>query len=167
MENSSASQTAIHEAGHIVVRYLLYGNIDIIDYADIVPGEGALGRCKENGLKYKEMTEAFETEDNLSAEGGWAFKECCYSYAGVLAVNILTGGARGIWSSGFEDIESAENNFRMLQLSAGEIKDIEDRALPYTTKLIKTNTALIRRIADELLIKERMDRQEIEELLKL
>ncbi len=150
-ENKKLHLVAIHEAGHLVVRYLMFGNIDIIKSVDIIETNRQLGRnYEDSGKKSKEMGIAYDNEDNFEEVGGYAYKECCYSIAGCIADKIQGNLDHIPWSNSDEDMESL---YSFLGLVIGPDETIDalvEAATPKTEKLIRDNFHLVQKVADAL-----------------
>ena len=98
-------QTAYHEAGHIVTLYLLTGNIDRIDFVDIIAKKGRLGVCKDKKNSHirenKEIfdkfgeNEYFDIYDNIEYDTPEGFKtffiEVCYALGGGISAMQYCG----------------------------------------------------------------------------
>lgn len=142
---------AIHEAAHVVIRYTLLGNIDIIDYVSINQHGESLGRNKEiTGKKIIELGNAYENDDNFLGVDGYAFKECCYSLAGVVAEKVVFGLETIPFEGAGEDLESLYCFLGMV-CDTPTIDSLKQAAIPKTESLVRENIGLIERIADALM----------------
>ena len=142
---------AIHEAAHLVVRYLLFGNIDIIEYVNIIPHGNSLGRNKEDfGKKNDECANAFDYDVDFFEFGGYAFKECCYSLAGAVAEKVFFNLENIPYDSASEDLGSLDS-FIGLLCDEETFDSLVKDATPETEKIVRENIGLIKMIADALI----------------
>lgn len=91
MENQKQLiRTATHEAGHIVARYLLYGNIDNIDYVELtIDNPEGRGNCyiSKDYKNISYLENAYSSLDKFNE----IFKYVCYTIAGIVAEKIHNG----------------------------------------------------------------------------
>lgn len=90
MENQKQLiRTATHEAGHVVARYLLYGNINNIDYVELtVDNPKGRGNCYHS-KDYRDISyleDAYSSLDKFNE----IFKYVCYTIAGWLRRKYTT-----------------------------------------------------------------------------
>jgi hypothetical protein len=148
-------QIAIHEAGHLVAYYLLNGNIDIIKSVSvgIRDGEKDLGRVKEDsGAKLAEAFDLYyEDEEGFYKVGGCAFKECCYSLAGVIADKIFLNLDHIPFSHSCSDWFSIKGWLDNFPGDDSIIDSLVEAAIPETEKLVHANFDYIRKVADAII----------------
>ena len=148
-------QIAIHEAGHLVAYYLLFGNIDIIQSvsAGIRDGERNLGRVKEDsGAKLKEAFNLYyEDEEGFYKVGGYAFKECCYSLAGVITDKIFLSLDHIPFTHSCDDWFSIKGWLDNFPGDDSIIDSLVEAAIPETEKLVYANFDYIRKVADAII----------------
>lgn len=141
---------AIHEAGHLVVRYLLYGNIDTIDSVSVGPRSGSLGRnCENVAKKSEEFENALDTIEEFTKVGGYAYKECCYSLAGCIADKVYEKLDCIPYQNSDEDMLSLYS-FLGQYLNSDEINKVVEKAVPDTEVIVSSNFSIIRQVADSL-----------------
>lgn len=151
MSQSLQNVVAIHEAAHVVTRFVLFGNIDIIDYVSINPHGEYLGRNKEKtGQKIVEVTDAYDNEDDFFGENGYAFRECCYSLAGVIAEKVFFNLDAIPLGGATQDLESL-HSFLGMVCDTETIDALIEKAIPKTEQIIFENYGLIAEVADELM----------------
>lgn len=145
-------RTAIHESAHAVVRFLLMGNIDIIEYIDIVQEGESLGRNRENEKKKaEEMYEAYMDDLDFRTSlnrGGYFFNECCYSLAGVIAEKVIFCLDAIPWEGAQEDLISFENQ---TPIKEEKIDCLIEKAIPETEALVEDSIEIINKLAASLL----------------
>ena len=176
--NHSLYGTAIHEAGHLVARYVLWGNIDTVEYVSIVPKGDLLGQVKEKG-KQKEIATAFDNDEDWYEIGGYPFRECCYSIAGVIAEKEILHLESVPWYTALDDLMGLDNQITDWDLIRsflgfvvenvdcdGDILvrycpdpsslyydsgDVKPSAILATEELVSDNVELIKTVAEALL----------------
>ena len=87
-------RAAYHEAGHVVTRYLLTGNIDQIESVDIIKEDGRHGICKSNKDAYELAAGHSIFEDILycTVDGFKViFNEVCFSLGGGVSEMLYCG----------------------------------------------------------------------------
>lgn len=159
------TSTAIHEIGHLVARWLLFGNIDTIKYVSLVQKGESLGRNKENTtLKIREAEYALDHND----EEAFFFNEYCYSYAGVIAEKEILGLPTLPIEAASIDLYS----FESLTDAVAYIfnyESYESAAIEKTMALVRDNKDLILRIAEKIMTAPRkiMYRRALEKELSI
>lgn len=151
---------AIHEAGHLVVHYLLFGNINIIKSVSLGNDGHSAGRNKEIFVaKTEEVEESLaevdgspESIENYCRVGGFAFNECCYSLAGVVADKVHDCLDTVPFENSPDDMESLYQLFDYwTPLYPSDVDSLVEKALPITEKIVRDNFGLITKVAEALL----------------
>ena len=136
-------RTAIHEAAHVAVRYIMFGNIDIVKSVSVGETSRSIGRVTEDiEAKYEEYMDAME--EPLYLVGGFAFKECCYSLAGCVADMIFDGLQEIPFTNSYDDFLSFEE---FIGLSTNQREEYIKIATPETMKIVKDNLQSIKQLA--------------------
>ena len=158
---------AIHEAGHLVVRYLLFGNIDTVESVSVGFDGDSFGRNSENsGQKSKEFEDALDSVDVFCRVGGYAFNECCYSLAGVITDKVHAHMDTVPFENSDEDMFSLYSHLGMY-LDSDEIDSLVKKALPTTEKIVNDNFGLITKVANALVAApdHQLDNKALQDLL--
>lgn len=136
-------RTAIHEAAHVAVRYIMFGNIDIIKSVSVGVTSRSLGRVTEDTeAKYEEMMDA--VEEPLFMVGGFDYKECCYSLAGCVADMIFDGLQEIPFTNSYDDFTSFDS---LLGLMPDQREEYIRIATPETIKIVRENFPAILELA--------------------
>ena len=153
MKKEELYKVAIHEAGHLVVRYLLFGNIDTIKSVSVGVRAGTSGRNQEDMLrKENEIMEAFYQGGDYCRVGGYAYNESCYSLAGVIADKVNEGLDHIPFYYSDVDMFSLYSFLGMyLRMDSDEIDSLVEKAIPETERIVNDNFEIIKRIADAVI----------------
>lgn len=136
-------RVAIHEAAHVAVRYIMFGNIDIVKSVSVGETSSSLGRVTEDiEAKYEEYMDAME--EPLYLLGGFAFRECCYSLAGCVADMIFNGLQEIPFTNSYDDFLNFEG---FIGLSENQREEYIKIATPETIKIVRENFPAIRELA--------------------
>lgn len=146
--NSNEFRVAVHEAAHIAMRYILFGNIDIIKGVSVGEKGGSLGRVTEDTKKKWEEYENEMGEPTFDEVGGYAFKECCYSLAGVVADMINDGMQEIPYYNSDEDFESL---YSFIGLSDDKIDKLLEAATPHTIEIVEKNFQTVKQLATAII----------------
>lgn len=141
---SDEFRIAVHEAAHVAMRYILFGNIDTIKSVSVGVREGSIGRAKEDVKKKWEEYEFEICEPSFDKVGGYAFRECCYSLAGVVADMIFDGLQEIPYGNSDEDFISL---YSFIGLQDDKIDELLEAAKPGTIKIVKDNLQSIKQLA--------------------
>jgi len=142
--------TAIHEAGHAVAFYRLFGDSWRIGHTvSIKPEDGTAGHHAAEDL-------SFDGDDELTPDQRQMFENeaiyACAGYAAVVAAGYPEDEAEnGCWS----DFESAE------KCSDKPLDEIKREAV----LLMQNNTQAVNRIVEELLKRKSLEFDEVEILI--
>ena len=134
---------AVHEAAHVAMRYILFKNIDTIKSVSVGVRNGSAGRVKEDVKKKWEEYEDAMCEPSFDQVGGYAFRECCYSLAGVVADMIFDGLQEIPYKNSVEDFDSL---YSFIGLPDGKTDELLEAATPETIKIVKDNFQSIKTI---------------------
>jgi len=145
---TAPKETAIHEAGHAVAFYRLFGDAARYGHTlTIEPHEDLLGSHRAEELVFHGIGE-------LTAEQRLAFENeaiySCASYAALLAAGYSDEAALAGCGSDFDNAERACD----VPLDVSKEKAVELMALP-------ENTAAVARVAGELLKQRTLEADEV------
>ena len=149
---TAPKETAIHEAGHAVAFYRLFGDAARYGHTlTIEPHEDLLGSHRAEELVFHGVGE-------LTAEQRLAFENeaiySCAGYAAVLAAGYSDEAALAGCGSDFDKAERACD----IPLNVSKEKAVELMTLP-------ENTAAVARVAGELLSQSTLESDEVEILI--
>ena len=182
------TRAAYHEAGHVVAGYLLEGNINKIESADIVRCEGRHGICISESGRYDRETEGvfemfgehenynelemsnFGTVDGFRA----IFNFVCETLAGGVSEMLFCGLKklpRGSMGSDFDTI--MEIGIKIMPVSFNksrlacypELDSLIVTSVHFLKSLLTEHEYLIKNVAEALLERESLSRDAICELL--
>lgn len=144
-------RTAIHEAAHLVARFVLFGNIDTINYVSLVQYGTSLGRNREySGVRGRELDYAALYDDDFYTEASFARKEIGYALAGVLAEKLEFNLGAVPFEAASDDFYSIDNYLGM-HYSEDEIAAFIEEEIVPTELLVKDNIEMIEKVAQALL----------------
>ena len=151
-KTSKIYRIAIHEAAHLVARFVLFGNIDTIDYVSLVPRGTSLGRNQElTGVKLREFDYAANYDNDFFDGASFARKETRYALAGVIAEKEEFGLDAIQFEAGGGDFESIDD-YLGLHYSDDEISSFIEEEIAPTELLVKDNIEMIEKVAEALLL---------------
>ncbi len=187
MTKDEKRMTAYHESGHLIVSFLLHPTDDVFK-ASIIPRRGALG------VVWSNPKEEFHTwsKNRLLADikvslGGYAAEKLIYGVTSSGVSSDFTKAMRlahtmvwnfGMGDSGYVgDYSSIPSGGQMSHLGSQLSEDIKSKlnhdthallqaCLKEVEDLLNKERAILDRFANELLAKEELDYDEIEEIFK-
>ena len=142
--------TAIHEAGHVIAFYRLFGDVRYGGRVTIKPTEDAAGSHKAEYLWFPADNE--ETPEERAAFDNEAVYACA-GYAAVLAAGYSEGEASAGCESDFDEAKKVTKPLATIKQEAVALMSRPE------------NVNAVRRIADELLMRTTLDPEVVDVLV--